>query len=74
MDETDTRFVLSNCGNSVGAGDSIPTQFMLMKELLGFTQTDVGMFAVKISRFDDHIRVQAMKLVFYEGWLLRCCS
>lgn len=71
VDETDTAFVLSNCGNPVGAGDSINTQFMLMKDMLGFTQTDVGTFTAQVSKFDDHIRVSATKLVFHEGWLLR---
>ena len=71
IDESDTGFVLSNCGESVGESNSINTQFMLMKEVLGFVQTDIGTFTTQISKFDDNIRVGAVKLVFYEGWLLR---
>jgi hypothetical protein len=71
IDETDTTFALSNCGESVDETDAINIQFMIIKDALGFVQTDRGTFEKIVSKFDDHIRVDAIKLVFFDGWLMR---
>jgi hypothetical protein len=69
--ETDTEFVLSNCGESVGLDDAINMQFMLIKDALGFIQTDRGTFQNTVSKFSSQLRVKAEKLVCYDGGLIR---
>ena len=69
--ETETSFVISNAGESVGEGRDINTQFMLIKVALGFEQTDFGCFEKSISKFDNHLQLEATKLITHQTWLFR---
>ncbi|MEK7435032.1 MAG: hypothetical protein AABZ74_18015 [Cyanobacteriota bacterium] len=69
--ETETAFIISNNGESVSKDDSINIQFMLIKDTLGFKQVDIGTFQNEISKFDEHIKLKAIKLISDKNWLLR---
>ena len=69
--ETETSFIISNAGESVGDGDDINTQFMLIKDTLGFEQSGFGTFQKSISKFEDHLQLAATKLVAHQTWLFR---
>ncbi len=69
--ETETSFIISNAGESVGDSKDINVEFMLIKETLGFEQTDVGCFEKTISKFEDHLKLEATKLITHQTWLFR---
>lgn len=69
--ETDSSFIIGNAGESVGAGDAINTQFMLIKDTLGFEQSGFGRFQKSISKFEDHLQLEATKLIALQAWLFR---
>lgn len=69
--ETETSFIISNAGESVGDSKDINVEFMLIKETLGFEQTDVGCFEKTISKFEDHLELRATKLIAHQSWLFR---
>ena len=69
--ETETSFIIGNAGESVGEDDEINTQFMLIKDTLGFEQTGFGRFQKSISKFDDHLQLEATKLIAHQAWLFR---
>jgi hypothetical protein len=69
--ETGTNFIIGNMGESVGVSDSINTQFMLIKDVLGFEQTGFGCFEKSISKFEDQLQLAATKLIAHKTWLYR---
>lgn len=71
LSETETSFILSNKGDVVSANNDINSQFMLIKDTLGFEETDRGTFQKEVNKFDSNIKLKALKLVSYQNWLLR---
>lgn len=72
MDETDTRFILSNgSGESVSDERDINIQFMMMKDVLGFESIANGEYQLKTSKFNDHLRFNGLKLAVCQAWLVR---
>ncbi len=69
--ETETSFIISNDGESVGDGDNVNVKFMLIKDTLGFEQTGSGCFEKSISKFEDHLQLAATKLIAHQTWLFR---
>lgn len=72
VDETETTFILNNGdGESVAKDNETNIQFMLIKDTLGFEQIDKATFQKEVSKFDEHLKLKALKLVFYNNWLVR---
>ena len=69
--ETETSFIIGNVGESVGDKPEINTQFMLIKDTLGFEQTGFGCFQKSISKFEDKLQLAATKLIVQQTWLFR---
>ena len=69
--ETETSFIIGNAGESVGDSADINTQFMLIKDTLGFEQTGFGCFQKSISKFEDQLQLEATKLITQQTWLIR---
>lgn len=70
--EDETSFTVNNGdGESVSSQKDINIQFMMINETLGFEKVDVATYQKVINKFDNQLKLNAIKLVVYEKWLLR---
>jgi hypothetical protein len=70
--EDETHFIINNGnGNNVSFSNEENIEFLALKDSLGFTTIDKGMFEKKVSKLDPNLELRCKEFVSYKNWIVR---